>query len=135
MSATAPRSTATSSTDGPRPGRLGEAIPYGAHDDTLFKYACLLRSRNVDKVEAYALIEQRRRDCQNGGPSEVAGFTAEAARAKVDEVWGRYPAGRGGDGDKPSGGKGPSQATQLVNLALERYDLGQTDEGEPFAVA
>lgn len=37
-------------------------------------------------------------------------------------------------GHDDQGAKRPSQATQLVELALEWYDLGQSPSGEAFAV-
>jgi hypothetical protein len=41
----------------------------------------------------------------------------------------------GGSADaEPEGGRGPSQATRLVNLAVGMYDFGVTQSGDPFAV-
>src|SRR5260370_34433937 len=38
------------------------------------------------------------------------------------------------DGDGAAGGRGPSQATRLVNLAVSMYDFGVTQGGDAFAV-
>lgn len=64
-----PASAGTSS--GPTPAReLGTPIPRGAHQETLFKYACSLRARGVLEAEAELLVDLRARDCVPpwGGP-------------------------------------------------------------------
>jgi hypothetical protein len=41
---------------------------------------------------------------------------------------------QGAEGEEDGGGRGPSQATRLVNLANRMYDFGVTRTGDPFAV-
>lgn len=55
----------------PRVEGLGSAIPHGAHQSELFRYAASLRARGVPEVEAEALVNLRgRQDCSPpwGGP-------------------------------------------------------------------
>lgn len=47
-------------------------VPEGARNDTLFKYACSLRSKGLDKAEAEALVLAAAEACQPPMPTEEA---------------------------------------------------------------
>ena len=63
------------------PIRVLEGIPEGERDNTLFKYACRLRSQGLKKKEALLLVLQAAENC-------VPPFPEDEAKAKVESAWG-----------------------------------------------
>jgi len=68
------------------PGVL-DGIPEGERDDSLFRYACRLRAKKMNKEEAEVLILEAAARCKPP-------FTDEEAREKLDSAW-NYPAASG----------------------------------------
>ncbi len=73
-------------------------VPEGQRDDTLFRYACRLRTQGMTRVEAEVLVLQAARNC-----SPV--FPDDEAIKKLESAW-RYPGG--------------SEALQLVADVAEK---------------
>ena len=63
-------------------------VPEGQRDETLFRLACKLRSADIPRDMAEALILEAARNCQPP-------FPESEALAKVENAYGRYPAGGG----------------------------------------
>lgn len=64
-----------------------QGVPEGSRNDTIFKYACSLRTRGISKAEARALILIKAADC--APPMDET----EALRC-LDSAYTRYPPGR-----------------------------------------
>jgi KaiC/GvpD/RAD55 family RecA-like ATPase len=80
---------------GVEPARVLEGVAEGERDETLFRYACLLRRRGLDRAEAQTLVLNAARACKPPFPNQ------DALR-KVEQAW-RYPAGQDsqrGDADE-----------------------------------
>jgi hypothetical protein len=56
-------------------------------------------------------------------------------RAKAEQIVAETAPATTAAGSGDAGGKGPSQATALRGMALERYDFGVGQDGSPYAVA
>jgi len=67
------------------PLQVLQGVPEGQRDNTLFKYACRLRAKGMQKEEALTLVLQAARNC-------IPPFPEGQARAKVESAW-RYPEG------------------------------------------
>ena len=65
-------------------------VPEGERDETCFKLACKLRNADVPRDMAEALILEAARNCQPP-------FPESGALSKVENAYGRYPAGGGRD--------------------------------------
>jgi hypothetical protein len=62
------------------PAAVLDGLPEGERDQELFRYACSLRARNLDKAEAYALVERAGSRC-------IPPFPEADCRRKVDQAW------------------------------------------------
>src|SRR5690606_30972150 len=71
--------------EGIDPLKVLAGVPEGQRDETLFKYACRLRTKGMAKEEALALVLQAARNC-------TPPFPEDEAKKKVDSAW-RYPEG------------------------------------------
>jgi hypothetical protein len=102
----------------------GEPITDGKRNATLTSLAGSMRRRGMgqEAITAALLAENADRCVPPLAEGEVRGIAASVARYE--------PAGAG-EGKAP---RGPSQATQLVQMATERYDFGISTTGMPFLV-
>ena len=71
--------------EGIDPLKVLAGVPEGQRDETLFKYACRLRTKGMAKEEALALVLQAARNC-------TPPFPEDEAKKKVESAW-RYPEG------------------------------------------
>lgn len=62
------------------PVQVLAGVPEGERDQTLFRYACRLRSKGMTKEEALALVLQAAANC-------IPPFPEKEARIKVDQAW------------------------------------------------
>ncbi len=72
-------------------GKVFAGLPEGERDQYLFRYACRLREKNLDRMEAEALILNLADICKPP-------FPEKDALRKVEQAW-RYPSGS--EPDKP----------------------------------
>jgi hypothetical protein len=66
-------------------GAVLSGIPEGQRDHTLFRYACSLRARGIDRAEAEVLVAYAANQCSPP-------FPADEALAKVERAYGTYDA-------------------------------------------
>lgn len=71
--------------------KIFTGLPQGERDQCLFKYACRLRNKNLDRKETEALILVLARSCKPP-------FSEEDALKKVESAW-KYPPGQAEDND------------------------------------
>lgn len=67
------------------PSKVLAGIPEGSRDVELFKYACSLRARGMDKSEAEFLVLTAAKNCSPP-------FPPDEAMTKLEQAW-KYPAG------------------------------------------
>ncbi len=103
-------------------GSLGEAIPRGQHQETLFRYAASLRARGVPESEAAVLVEARAGDCEPPWAGPDSPWDA------VRHAYSRYPAGEPalgvelvGFGPAPAGAQGPSGGPPTAEQSALTY--------------
>lgn len=71
-------------------GAIGQPIPVGQREDTIFRYASSLRARRLSRAEAHVLASTRLQDCRS---STADPFTTDDVGRILDSVWSRYPSG------------------------------------------
>jgi len=67
------------------PGSVLAGVPEGDRDDTLFRYACRLRTKNMSREEAELLVREAARNCEPP-------FPESEALMKIESAW-KYPPG------------------------------------------
>jgi hypothetical protein len=80
-----------------------DGVPEGERDNEIWRYACSLRARGTDRVEAEILITHAANNCDPP-------FAVDVALEKVERVWSEY------DGKKKT--KPAKEVTHSVNLGF-----------------
>jgi hypothetical protein len=116
----------TDNGDGSKTFELPDVIKDGKRDDTLFKFASSLRGENLTKPTAKLLMQEAWKRCETPSTAKTE-YTWDEALGKLEGAYDRYDAPAEKQEKK-------SASTLLVELALDRYRFGCTEDGQPFAV-
>ena len=99
---------------------IAEGIPDGERDTLLYKEACRLRGKNLDKAEAWAVIKEFAANCDPP-------FPEAEARKKLEQAW-KFPAGDA-PGREVSERPRAISATSLFEICSERIETRPIAEG------